>query len=147
MKYLIFSVLASFALSVSAYEFEDSTCTVVKGKSKSSPRVVTAIKIGKAKNIELEKAKKIGVWKQDSNSTEFVNVEVHINDGGINKSYYRVIDGQLHQSFPSRNGEYKFRRIVPAMNSSNGLYEIVNIKGSSFESSILSNIRCEKNLF
>ena len=147
MRFFLYIALASFAINSYAYEFENSTCTAVKEKSKLSPRVVTAIKIDKVENIAMEKAAEFGVWNQKSNSTKFVKVEVHIINGIINKSYYRVINGQLHQSFPSGNGDYSFRRIVPKINSSDGLYEIVNIKGSSFQSSILSNIRCEKNLF
>src|SRR5690554_6393831 len=147
MKYIVFLVLASFTLNVNAYDFEDVTCSVVKEKTESTPRVITKIKIYKLKNMELDEARKLGDWRQKSTSTEFVNVEVRLINGIINKSYYRIIDGQLHQSFPSEGGEYIFRRIVLDMNSCTGKYEIVSLSGSFFQSSTLNNIRCEKNLF
>lgn len=142
--------LISFCMmsgSAHAFDFENTTCSVVKTKSKSTPSVITAIKLGNVKSLTAQQAEKIGRWNQMTDSMEFINVDVYINNGKVNRSFYRVVDGTLHQSFPSSEGLFTFRRIVPSSNPQVGRYDQVDIKGSSLKRTFLTSIVCEKNLF
>ena len=141
---IMFSLLSS---SLQAFEFENTTCSIAKTKSDSSPSVVKAIKLGKVRTMTKEESIKFGRWDQVTDSMDFIDVEVYINNGNVNRSFYRVVNGTLHQSFPSRDGEYSFRRIVPSNDSKIGRYDHVNIKGSTLKSTILNTLSCEKNLF
>lgn len=129
------------------FDFENTTCSIVKTKSDSSPSVVKAIKLGKVISLTDEDAANFGRWNQVTDSMNFIDVEVYINDGSVNRSLYRVVDGTLHQSFPSTDGQYKFRRIVPSADPKVGRYDHVTIKGSSLKSTLLNTLTCEKNLF
>lgn len=144
---LILVLLYFCSINASAANFENVTCSVLNGKSDSSPSVITAIKLGKIRHLDQNEMTKFGIWNQKTDSKEFIDVEIHITNKGVNKSLYRVVNGALHQSFPSKDGRYTFRRIIPAIAPKVGRYDHVNIKGSSLHSTLLSNISCEKNLF
>ncbi|EKF9488434.1 hypothetical protein O1C12_003284 [Vibrio cholerae] len=144
------SLLITFSLlsgATQAFEFENTTCSIIKGQTDLSPIVVKAIKLGKVRTLTKSEADKYGSWTQVTGSMDYIDVEVFINDGKINRSLYRLVDGTLHQSFPSRDGQYTFRRIVPAYTPNIGRYDHVNINGSSLKSTLLNTISCEKNLF
>lgn len=130
-----------------SYEFENTTCTIIGGKSESEPTVVTSIKIGKVIHLDKTKANKYGVWKEDSNSDEFVPVSIYIINGAANHSLYRIINEKLYQSFPTNDSQYAFRRIVPNISPKIGRFDDVRIKGSSLKLSLLNTISCEKNIF
>jgi len=144
---LTLGLLCFFSLNVSAANFERVTCSILNSKSDSSPSVITAIKLGEIRYLNKDEMSKFGIWNQETDSNEFIYVEVYINDGSVNKSLYRVVNGTLHQSFPSRDGQYAFRRIIPAIAPKIGRYDHVNVKGASLYSTLLNNISCEKDLF
>ncbi|WP_075499511.1 hypothetical protein [Moritella viscosa] len=144
---LTLGLLCFFSLNVSAANFERVTCSILNSKSDSSPSVITAIKLGEIRYLNKDEMSKFGIWNQETDSNEFIYVEVYINDGSVNKSLYRVVNGTLHQSFPSRDGQYAFRRIIPAIAPKVGRYDHVNVKGASLYSTLLNNISCEKDLF
>lgn len=144
---LILGLFCFFSINVSAANFESVTCSILNSKSDSSPSVITAIKLGKIRYLDKDEMLKFGIWNQKTDSNEFINVEVYINDGSVNRSLYRVVNRSLHQSFPSRDGQYAFRRIIPAIAPEVGRYDHVNVKGASLHSTLLNNISCEKDLF
>ncbi|MGR6781564.1 hypothetical protein ACU5B6_18720 [Moritella viscosa] len=144
MKKLILSFLLLVSSSVSAYNFENVSCSIILGKDGKSAIGGSTLKINTVKNINSSEID-INHWKQDSVSNKFILVEVNTPKYPTSKQVFRIVNGELHTTFESK-GERLFRRIV-INDDMTGFWEMVTIQGSTLRSTIVNTLKCEKNLF
>lgn len=144
MKKLILSFLLLVSSNVSAYNFENVSCSVILDKDGKPAIGGTTLKINTVKNINPSEID-IKRWKQDSVSNMFILVEVNTPKYSTSEQVFRIVNGELHTTFESK-GEHLFRRIV-INDDMTGFWEMVTIQGSTLRSTIVNTLKCEKNIF